>query len=1109
MERLIRVDLHLHSNLSDGNHSMRRLANMLARRKVEVAALTDHDSIDGLNEFRQLMKEKGIGFVPGVEITTQTIWGEVHLLAYGFDADNPELKNFLKKNLLSREGEREISGDSGPLKIIGKNKPKKHSLDTQSSYKELNFKKCVKIVHESGGKVFLAHPLTISDRWEYVERAVEEFAEAGLDGIEAIYGKYGYEEQQELLNLAERLGLYVTAGSDFHNFEDSGRVGKDIPKFIWKDFRSAVTSSSFADGAQQSGESDDVGDKEERKNHWKSFFARIVIPTFVSFLLFILTLFMIVVPKFESILMERKKELIRELTNSAISTLSQYNKSVKAGKMSEAEARRAAVNHIKNLRYGKENKDYFWIIDTHPFMIVHPYRPELNNTDVSDYRDSNDVRVFVEFVKAVQENDEGYVEYSWQWKDDESRIVPKLSYVKKFIPWNWIIGTGIYLNDVEEEISGVTKNLINIIIVIAVLLGSLLAFVAMQSFRIEKSRYRAELAFRSSHEKYRHLVEASTEGTMIITDGRCRYSNKTMQDLLLYSEEEMYLMDASDIIKSIKIDGKEDSVVTEELMNNTVLPEPVEAELLTRSGKPKKVLIITSKINFSGQEGLIITAKEISGEMKGERVMGYEAIASLNQKLLIDELQQSVHFFTRRVDAIMKPPVTCRIDISITRLIELMKQKVSSSVIVHSESGIPVGIVTDRDLRERLLYKGFTGSVHEIMSAPLITIFNDGLMYEALARMKKHGIDHLPVKKSDNTICGIVNARDLLELLYYSFSNFYWQIHGANSPDEIIGIVENVRDLLTPLVEETAQPGIFSHILAGIMDRISVKFIEFGIKELGPLPARCAFIAIGSHGRKELTLSSDQDNAFIYSNVKENRDRTAKYFQDLGEYVNNWLAVAGFAKCNGGMMAGNPKWCNPISEWKKIFLKWIEEPDEQELIEFNIFFDFRCIFGDQSLTEELRSYIDGELKNNRPFFIHAAKNSLHYKSPIGAFGNLITTSNEDGERVVQIKNALLQLINFARIYALENGVLATNTVERFNNLVVDGIIQKAIYEEAVQAYNYLMAIRLRSQVNRGEKPDRRGVRISELSSLERSMLKQVFSHLNVLNKNISSHFLGV
>ena len=176
----------------------------------------------------------------------------------------------------------------------------------------------------------------------------------------------------------------------------------------------------------------------------KRFFVRIVFPTLLAIVLFIIAMFVIIIPSFERTIMDRKKEMIRELTNSAWSILAEFEREEKAGTYTKEEAQKLAILRIETLRYGIEDKDYFWITDMHPRMIMHPYIPELNGTDLTDYKDPNGKRLFVEFVDVVKKSGHGYVEYSWQWMDDPNHIVPKISYVREFKPWEWIIGTGIY-----------------------------------------------------------------------------------------------------------------------------------------------------------------------------------------------------------------------------------------------------------------------------------------------------------------------------------------------------------------------------------------------------------------------------------------------------------------------------------------------------------------------------------------------------------------------------------------------------------------------------------------------------------------------------------------
>ena len=170
--------------------------------------------------------------------------------------------------------------------------------------------------------------------------------------------------------------------------------------------------------------------------------------------------------------MERKKEMIIELTNSAWSILNEMDREVLDSLMTLQEAQDEAIRVINNLKYGSEFKDYFWITDMHPKMIIHPYRPDLKGKDLREHSDPEGKKLFVECVNTVKKSGEGFVDYMWQYKEDSTLIVQKLSYVKGFENWGWVIGTGIYIEDVKEQISDLIKRLILISVIISVLIGS-------------------------------------------------------------------------------------------------------------------------------------------------------------------------------------------------------------------------------------------------------------------------------------------------------------------------------------------------------------------------------------------------------------------------------------------------------------------------------------------------------------------------------------------------------------------------------------------------------------------------------------------------------------
>ena len=168
--------------------------------------------------------------------------------------------------------------------------------------------------------------------------------------------------------------------------------------------------------------------------------------------LFSSLVFAYIMPAMRDSLIDKKKETIRELCETAVGVLSHYHARYLKGALKEDEAKAQAIAAIKALRYGPEMKDYFWINDMRPVMIMHPYRPDLDGKDVSGFADPHGTRIFMEMVNVCRLNKKGFVNYMWQWKDDQTKIVPKISYATLYEPWGWIVGTGIYIEDVNAEI---------------------------------------------------------------------------------------------------------------------------------------------------------------------------------------------------------------------------------------------------------------------------------------------------------------------------------------------------------------------------------------------------------------------------------------------------------------------------------------------------------------------------------------------------------------------------------------------------------------------------------------------------------------------------------
>jgi PAS domain S-box-containing protein len=325
----------------------------------------------------------------------------------------------------------------------------------------------------------------------------------------------------------------------------------------------------------------------------RGFILRVVLPAVLAVILFILAIFLILIPRFEDELLAGKQETTQELTRAAISILDGFHEQETSGALTQEEAQTRAAAAIEQLRWGEQGLDYYWITDMHPTMIMHPYLPELNGQDLTTYEDQAGNTLFVDMVEVVEAEGSGFVEYYWQFQDDPTEIVQKLSYVEEFAPWGRVVGTGIYVDDVNAAISAVERNLIYISIAIVILTALLLLYGIRQSLKIEKRREVAEEGLKESHEKYRALVEAATEGLLMSLDGKATYFNKPFLDMLGYGPEELAGTDAEQLFVTDTDADREALAPLAALSKGEMegVPPTFEARLRTKDGVAVEALL--------------------------------------------------------------------------------------------------------------------------------------------------------------------------------------------------------------------------------------------------------------------------------------------------------------------------------------------------------------------------------------------------------------------------------------------------------------------------------------------------------------------------------------
>ena len=478
--------------------------------------------------------------------------------------------------------------------------------------------------------------------------------------------------------------------------------------------------------------------------------------------------------------------------------------------------------------------------------------------------------------------------------------------------------------------------------------------------------------------------------------------------------------------------------------------------------------------------------------------------------------EEGLQFFNQPVSGIYtRKPIFGSIDMTIQEAAQLMGREKISSIFLKTAIGKCVGVVTERDLTRKVIASGLDvkRSVAEIMSSPVRMIPDQALVIEALLMMMREDIRHLAVMNASENVVGILSSRDLLSAQGQSPLFLLREITEANSMDQIIYRHHRLPELLRNLITNGAKAQNLTRFITTVSDAILNKIMGFTLEAMGPPPAKFVFMILGSEGRHEQTLKTDQDNAIIFDDVDpKNEPAVRDYFLKFGETACNLLDQAGYAFCTGGVMAKNPKWCQPLSVWKEYFSAWIHAAEPEDLLQASIFFDFRHGYGEASLINALRRYLLSSLEGWSGFFRHLTENALHFKPPIGFFRNFVVESKGEHRSALDIKSAMTPIVDFARIYALKNKIEETNTLDRLSHLQLKKIITPQEYDEIDKAYSFLMQLRFARQVtavvDEKSAPDNY-INPKKLTNIEQKMLKEIFKRIEKFQTKLEFEFTGM
>ncbi|MCW3089552.1 MAG: hypothetical protein JWP81_621 [Ferruginibacter sp.] len=475
----------------------------------------------------------------------------------------------------------------------------------------------------------------------------------------------------------------------------------------------------------------------------------------------------------------------------------------------------------------------------------------------------------------------------------------------------------------------------------------------------------------------------------------------------------------------------------------------------------------------------------------------------------------SEQLYSRRIESVeYRDIVWCSADTPVFEAAIVMSRQKTSCLFVKDKLGAIIGFVTDITIRDNVVAKqlSYQTPIASIMDNPVAAINVHAFVYEAILSMFRTKMRYMLIEK-DGEYLGFISRNKLLSEQGQSPLLFILSVKQAFSIDELKRKWESVPQMVHQLLDRGVHAAIVNQVITTVSDTIAIKVIESVIKQMGPPPAKFAFMVLGSEGRKEQTLKTDQDNAIIYEDkANEHREEVRAYFLEFATHVSGHLNTIGFSYCTGGFMAQNPKWTHSLSHWKKNYESWMNESVPETVMQIATFFDCRYIYGEESIMKELEAFLNEQMENPMERLFHfMAKNALQYEPPLTPFFKNIRTFKVAEKEVFDIKKAMTPIVDLVRVYALKNRIFEPNTGERLKALKDKQVFTEKDATELLQSYYYLMGLRLKTQsqqIIHDHTPPDNYIMPHQLSKIDQLTLKEIFKTIENFQLRIRMQFTG-
>ncbi len=461
---------------------------------------------------------------------------------------------------------------------------------------------------------------------------------------------------------------------------------------------------------------------------------------------------------------------------------------------------------------------------------------------------------------------------------------------------------------------------------------------------------------------------------------------------------------------------------------------------------------------------------------------------------------------------VRRAPVTCLPSDSIESVLRIMSAETLGSLIVTGENREPLGIFTLHDLLNRVALpdRDITEPISSVMSPVRVTLSSGATAYDAAMAMVRQGVRHIIVV-DQGMVTGIVSEKDLFDLQRLSLRQISNEIKAAPDVDTLAALAREIRRLAQSRLVEGVSSEQLTRLISSLNDLLTQRVLELEFAGRDLRGVVICWLALGSEGRLEQTLSTDQDNGLIFETPEGlEADAARELLLPIAQRVNASLSTCGFPLCAGKIMAGNPRWCLSAAEWRKEFAHWIDSGSPEALLHGTIFFDFRALYGAERLAADLRAWLTKRAAANFRFLHQMAENALQNRPPLGFVHDFVVETHGEHRGTLDLKiNGASLFVDAARIFALSTGGTATATAERLRAAATAMNIHADDVEAWIGAFYHLQALRLRCQQRvRCAAGSGNRVNPATLDRLERSILKESLRQAKNVQSRLAADYLA-